>query len=150
MLSKFFVYLRVGPTFFLTLQYVMLVGGVAFVALTVFSSLFIPEDEELKFSGSSAWRRESQTLTGHRGSGGGGCGTPIIRVPMPAEAVAAGKEMNTYYCSPQAEMAAAARLNDDLCGRLDVVHEVSSLRGGSCTGSDYDDDDEDDVYNRIV
>ncbi|XP_025412852.1 scavenger receptor class B member 1-like isoform X2 [Sipha flava] len=144
MLTKFFVYLRVGPALFIALQYAMMVGGVAFIALTVFSSLFIPEDDELKFSGSSAWRRESQTLTGHRGGGG----MPIIRVPVPAAAVAAAKEMNTYYCSPQVDLA-AARLNDDLCGRLDVVHEVSSLRDGSSTGSDYEDDD-DDVFNRIV
>jgi len=138
MLTKFFVYLRVGPVLFTGLKYALLVGGIAFVALTVFASLFIPVDDELRYRNSSAWRRESQTLTARDTA-------PTIRVPIPASIVA-GKEMNTYYNSLlDGDGAAAARLNDDLCDRLDVVHEVRSLRS-SCTGSE-DDDDEDD---RIV
>ncbi|XP_050061505.1 scavenger receptor class B member 1-like isoform X2 [Aphis gossypii] len=148
MLTKFFVYLRVGPALFVGLKYALLVGGVAFVALTVIASLFIPIDDELRYRNSSAWRRESQTLTG--GGGPQRDATPTIRVPIPvAAAAAAGKEMNTYYNSLlDGDGAAAARLNDDLCSRLEVVHEVTSLRG-SCTESEFDDDD-DDENDRIV
>jgi len=136
MLNKFFVYLRVGPVVVVSLKYTLLVGGVAFIALTIFASLFIPIDDELRYRNSSAWRRESQTLTSRDS-------TPTIRMPIPAAAVAAGKEMNTYYNSMlDGDGAAAARLNDDLCSRLDVVHEVRSLRS-SCTGSEYEDDDDD-------
>lgn len=141
MLNKFFLYLRVGPAVLVGLKYTLLVGGVAFVALTAFASLFIPIDDELRYRNSSAWRRESQTLTARDTA-------PTIRVPIPA-AVVAGKEMNTYYNSLlDGDRAAAARLNDDLCDRLEVVHEVRSLRS-SCTGSEDDDDDADEK-DRIV
>lgn len=137
MLTKFFVYLRVGPALFTALEYALLVGGVAFIALTVIASLYIPEDDELRYAQPSAWRRESQTLTG----GGGGQTTPTIRIgPVPA----APKEMNTYYNSlldGDGAADATARLNDDLCGRLEVVHEVASLRD-SCTESEFEDDDQ--------
>ncbi|CAI6355260.1 unnamed protein product [Macrosiphum euphorbiae] len=134
MLTKFFVYLRVGPVFFDGLKYALLVGGVAFVALTVFASLFIPVDDKLRHRNSSAWRRESQTLTTRDT-------TPTIRVPIPA-AVVAGKEMNTYYkLLLDRDGGAAAQDNDDLCYRLDVVHETRSLRS-SCTGSEDDDEDD--------
>ncbi|XP_015379121.1 PREDICTED: scavenger receptor class B member 1-like isoform X1 [Diuraphis noxia] len=140
MLNKFFVYLRVGPVVLVALKYALLVGGVAFIALTVLASLFIPIDDELRYRNSSAWRRESQTLTARDS-------TPTIRMPIPAAAVA-GKEMNTYYNSMlDGDGAAAARLNDDLCSRLDVVHEVRSLRS-SCTGSEFEDEDDDD--DRII
>lgn len=134
MLNKFFVYLRVGPVVLVALKYALLIGGVAFIALTILAYLFIPIDDELRYRNSSAWRRESQTLTARDS-------TPTIRMPIPAAAVA-GKEMNTYYNSMlDGDGAAAARLNDDLCSRLDVVHEVRSLRS-SCTGSEYEDDDD--------
>ncbi|MCV5004470.1 hypothetical protein OFM39_32955, partial [Escherichia coli] len=77
MLNKFFVYLRVGPAVLVGLKYALLVGGLAFVALTVFASLFIPVDDELRYRNSSSWRRESQTLTTRDT-------TPTIRVPIPA------------------------------------------------------------------
>jgi len=124
MLTKFFVYLRVGPALSVGLRYALLVGGVAFVALTLFASLFVPEDDELKYKHSPAWRRESQTLTGQRDD------APTVRVPIP-------KEMNTYYNSLM-DNAAAAQLNDDLCDRLDVVHEVGSLCGTDSELDDYD------------
>lgn len=144
MLVKFYMYLRAGPVVLFVLEYALLVGGVAFVALTVIASVYIPEDDELKYRNSAAWRRESQTLTG----------TPTIRVPVPAAATAA-KEMNTYYSSLTDATGggggggarAAVKLNDQLCDRLEVVHEVSSLRGSSCcTDSEFDDDD----YSRPI
>lgn len=137
MLTKFFVYLRVGPALSVGFQYALLVGGVAFIALTVIASLYIPVDDEMRFSNATAWRRESQTLTG-----GGQPYAPTVRVPMPASMRPA-KEMNTYYNSlldGTGADAAAARLNDDLCGRLDAVREVAD----SFTGSEYGDDEEDD------
>lgn len=139
MLFKFFVYLRVGPVVFMVLEYGLLVGGIAFIALTIITSLFIPMDDELLYAKSSAWRRESQTLTGQQTAHG----TPTIRVPVP---VAAAKEMNTYYSSllDVDGDGAAGRLNSDLCNRLEVVHETRD----SCTESEYDDDD--DEHLRIV
>jgi len=138
MLTKFFVYLRVGPILSVACQYALLVGGVAFVALAVFASLFVPAgdgDDDLKRRDPSAWRRESQTLTGRYDA-------PTIRVPVP-------KEMNTYYNSLLNDPAAAAQLNDDLCDRLGVVHEVGSPSG---TDSEfcYDDDDDDERQRRRI
>ncbi|VVC45242.1 Hypothetical protein CINCED_3A005523 [Cinara cedri] len=143
MLTKFFVYLRVGPVLFTVLQYGLLVGGVAFIALTVITSLFIPVDDELRYASSSAWRRESQTLTGQQAHG-----APTIRVPVP---VPAAKEMNTYYSSlldvdgDGPGGAAAAKLNGELCSWLEVVHETRD----SCTESEFEYDDDDD-NQRIV
>lgn len=135
MLNKFFVYLRVGPALTTGLQYAMLVGGAAFIALTVIAALFVPEDDELRYSNTPAWRRESQTLTGQH------CGAPTIRVPVPVAATAGkAKEMNTYYNSLLSD-GAAERLNDDLCDRLEVLHEVRSY-GGSGTESEFEDYDE--------
>lgn len=136
MLTKFYVYLRAGPVLFAGLEYALLVGGFAFIALAVVASLYIPVDDELRYVDPSAWRRESQTLTGAADDGG----APTVRVPVPAAAV---KELTTYYDSLLMADGgdAAARLNDDLCGRLDVVHEVRTP-ADSRTESECDDDDD--------
>lgn len=149
MLTKFFVYLRVGPVLNVGLRYTMLVGGAAFIALTIIAALFIPEDDELRFRNSSEWRRESQTLTGPYCDAPNGpySDTPTVSVPVPAVAGPKAKEMNTYYNS-LLDGGAANRLNGDLCNRLEVVHEIQSY-GGSCTESEFEEDD-DDENKRIV
>ncbi|XP_050438668.1 scavenger receptor class B member 1-like isoform X2 [Adelges cooleyi] len=129
MLTKFFVYLRVGPVVFTGLEYSLLVGGVAFIALTVIASLYIPEDDELKFRQSSAWRRESQTLTRQQE-----CGAVTSR----RTSATGGKEMNTYYNSLLDGGAVTDRLNASLCERLEVVNETMSP--SSCTESEDEDD----------
>lgn len=134
MLLKFFVYLRIGPVLSVACQYALLVGGVAFIALTVFASLFIPGDnrgdDEMKRRDPATWRRESQTLTGR-------CDAPTIRVPVP-------KEMNTYYNSLLDDV---AQLNDDLCDRLGVVHEIGSPSG---TDSEFGYDDDERQRRHII
>lgn len=157
MLTKFFVYLRVGPVLFMVIKYALLVGGVAFIALMVIASLCIPVDDEMRYSNSSAWRRESQTLTGH--ANGHHAGTPkTVHVPIPvaADGGTPAKEMNTYYNSllnsDDGGSAEAVKLNKDLCGRLEVLHEVRSSDAEdaaataalSYSESEYEEDDEND------
>ncbi|XP_027850047.2 scavenger receptor class B member 1-like [Aphis gossypii] len=62
LLIRFFVYLNFGPIFFVVLKYLLLVVGVAFVTLTVITSLYMTIDNELEYRESSAWRHENQTL----------------------------------------------------------------------------------------
>lgn len=147
MLTKFFVYLRIGPVLFAGLEYALLVGGFAFIALAVVASLYIPVDDEMRYGDPSAWRRESQTLTAAAGGDDDCGGAPTVRVPMPA----AVKELTTYYDS-LLDGGNAARLNDDLCSRLDVVHEVrtpaDSRTESEC--DDFDDDDDDDGRQMAV
>lgn len=131
MLFKVFLFVRVGPTLFTVLQYGLLVCGLAFIALAIFTSLFIPADDGLRYSKSSAWRRESQSLTGQHVPK-----TPAIRVSAKASA---NREMKTYYSSllDVDDDTPATKLNSDLCNRLRVVDETSN----SCTESEYDYDD---------